>query len=35
VGAHAEAHADRLLTRAYGFYRARFRGLAIVDPSAD
>ncbi|HZV74146.1 MAG TPA: type II toxin-antitoxin system VapC family toxin [Conexibacter sp.] len=34
VGAHAEANADRLLTRDYGFYRARFRGLKIVDPTA-
>jgi len=34
VGAHAAAHADRLLTRDYGFYRARFKDLAIVDPTA-
>jgi predicted nucleic acid-binding protein len=33
VGAHAAVHADQLLTRDYGFYRERFRGLRIVDPS--
>jgi predicted nucleic acid-binding protein len=35
VGAHARAHAERLLTRDYGFYRSCFRGLAILDPTAD
>jgi predicted nucleic acid-binding protein len=33
VGAHADVHADQLLTRDYGFYRARFRHLKVVDPS--
>ena len=33
VGAHAQAHADRLLTRDYGFYGNRFRGLKVVDPT--
>jgi predicted nucleic acid-binding protein len=33
VGAHAVVHADQLLTRDYGFYRARFRDLRVVDPA--
>jgi predicted nucleic acid-binding protein len=32
VGAHAQAHADRLLTRDRGFYRGSFAGLAVLDP---
>jgi predicted nucleic acid-binding protein len=34
IGAHAMVHADRLLTRDRRFYGARFRGLAILDPTA-
>jgi len=34
VGAHAEAHADQLLTRDDGFYRIGFKQLKVVDPSA-
>jgi hypothetical protein len=33
VGAHAEAHADQLLTRDDGFYRIGFGQLRLVDPS--
>ncbi len=33
VAAHADAQADRLLTRDRGFYRSRFESLTIVEPS--
>ena len=34
VGAHAQLHADRLLTRDRGFHRAFFSGLKVLDPAA-
>lgn len=34
VAAHAQAHADQLLTRDRGFYRSRFGGLKVVEPGA-
>ena len=33
VGAHAQTHADRLLTRDHGFYRAAFKHLKVIDPT--
>lgn len=34
IGAHAVVRAGALLTRAKGFYRAHFKKLSIVEPTA-